>query len=112
MRGMNQNTGRALSGMAHLKQSVRRLLTTPKGSRVMRCTYGSRLFELIDNPLTAETLADIIAETAGVIQAWEPRINVQKVTVQSLAAGRVVLSITGQYKPDGQPINLEGIDIE
>ena len=64
MRGMDANTGRALSGVDHLKQSVRDILTTPIGSRVMRRDYGSRLFDLIDNPGNPETVADIVAESA------------------------------------------------
>ena len=52
MRGMDRNTGRALEGIAHLRQSIRDILTTPIGSRVMRWEYGSRLFRLVDAPLS------------------------------------------------------------
>ena len=33
---MNRNTGRAVAGLEHLRQSVADILTTPVGSRVMR----------------------------------------------------------------------------
>ncbi|MGB0468572.1 MAG: GPW/gp25 family protein [Pontibacterium sp.] len=111
MRGMNAESGQALEGIAHLKQSVRDILTTPIGSRVMRRGYGSHLFELIDNPANSETIADIIAATAEALVTWEPRILVKKVTVVSAKPGQVVIDIEGLYRPDGQAITLEGIEI-
>ena len=46
--GINTNTGRSISGKAHLRQSIADILSTPIGSRVMRRNYGSHLFDLID----------------------------------------------------------------
>lgn len=65
---MNAQTGKPLEGIEHLKQSVRDILTTPIGSRVMRRDYGSRLFELIDNPTNPETVAEIIAASAEALK--------------------------------------------
>jgi phage baseplate assembly protein W len=48
MIGLDASTGKQLSGMAHLRQSVRDILTTPIGTRVMRRDYGSRLYRLVD----------------------------------------------------------------
>ena len=42
MNGINATTGAALSGMDHLRQSIRDILTTRVGTRVMRRAYGSR----------------------------------------------------------------------
>ncbi|MGF1717268.1 GPW/gp25 family protein [Photobacterium chitinilyticum] len=112
MKGMNASTGKPLEGIAHLKQSVRDILTTPVGSRVMRREYGSRLFELIDNPTNPETVADIVAETAQALKKWEKRIAVTRVVVASAKPGAVMLTIEGRYKPNGQPITLEGIEVK
>lgn len=111
MRGMDANTGRALSGIDHLKQSVIDILTTPIGSRVMRRDYGSRLFELIDNPTNPETVADIVAESAQALKKWEKRIEVSRVLVTSAQSGSVTLTIEGKYKPNGESITLEGIEV-
>lgn len=111
MRGMDANTGRSLSGIEHLKQSVRDILTTPIGSRVMRRGYGSRLFQLIDNPINSETIADIIAESSDALKKWEKRVVVTKVEVVSGQPGQVILNIIGKYRPSGQSIKLEGIEI-
>ncbi len=111
MRGMNARTGKALTGIDHLKQSVQDILTTPIGSRVMRRDYGSGLFDLIDNPTNELTIADIIAETAEALNKWEPRIEVNRVLVDSAQPGKVILTIVGKYKPNGKPITLEGIEV-
>ena len=56
-RGMNADTGRTLSETAHILQSVRNILTTPIGTRVMRRDYGSEIFSLIDQPQHGATPA-------------------------------------------------------
>jgi phage baseplate assembly protein W len=111
MQGMSAKTGKALSGIEHLKQSIVDILTTPLGSRVMRRDYGSRLFQLIDSPTNEDGVADIIAATAEALKRWEPRFSVKKITVVSASVGCVILSLTGDYKPDGKSITLEGIEV-
>ncbi|MCV6588938.1 MAG: hypothetical protein OIF57_07920 [Marinobacterium sp.] len=53
MQGMDSVTGKPLADMAHIRQSITNILTTPIGTRVMRRDYGSVLPDLIDRP-TAE----------------------------------------------------------
>lgn len=89
MRGTDAKTGKPLDGMAHLKQSIRDILTTPLGSRVMRRDYGSRLFDLVDAPLTPNTIADIYAATVEALSIWEPRIYPQRVKVSSVTGDAV-----------------------
>ena len=79
--GMNAETGRDLSGLDHLKQSIADILNTPIGSRIMRRDYGSRLFELIDAPINRSTVVDIVAETAEALMKWEDRLVVSAVDV-------------------------------
>ena len=56
---MNIDSGKSISEIAHIKQSIANILTTPIGSRVMRRDYGSRLFEKIDRPTNGELIAEI-----------------------------------------------------
>lgn len=109
MRGTDATTGRALSGLDHLRQSIRDILTTPLGSRVMRRDYGSELFALVDSPMNARGLLAIYAATAGAIARWEPRFEVERVTALSAEPGRVELEITGKYLPDGQTVAISGV---
>jgi phage baseplate assembly protein W len=109
MIGTDATTGKPLSGIAHLRQSVRDILTTPVGTRVMRRDYGSRLFQLIDAPVNRAGLMEIYAATIGALAKWEPRLRVTKVLASSAAPGSVTLDITGDYLPDGQAVTLDGI---
>lgn len=111
MQGTSALTGKPLDGRDHLRQSIRDILTTPIGSRVMRRDYGSRLFELIDAPMNRSTLLDIYAATAEAIARWEPRFKLQAVQASSAAPGSVTLDMIGEYLPDGQVITLDGIEV-
>ena len=66
-----------------IEQSMRIVLSTPIGQRVMRPTFGSRLHELVFAPLSPETLglAELYVEEA--LTFWEPRIEVLEVTARS-----------------------------
>lgn len=109
MQGVDAQTGQPAAGEAHLRQSIRDILTTPIGSRVMRRTYGSRLFELVDAPMNAGTVADIVAATAEAIDRWEPRYRLRRVQVSAAGEGHVSLDLEGEYLPEGVPLNLSGI---
>ncbi len=109
MRGVHATTGKALEGIAHLRQSVRDILTTPLGSRVMRRDYGSRLFDLVDAPLNSQTLVDFYAATAEALIRWEPRLQVQQVQARTVDSGKIEIDLTAIYIPTGQPVFLDGL---
>ncbi|WP_412057112.1 GPW/gp25 family protein [Bartonella sp. DGB2] len=50
---MDRESGKPLSGMDHLRQSLIDILMTAKGSRVMRRAYGSDVARLLDQPVNA-----------------------------------------------------------
>lgn len=108
MTGIDASTGRALGGIAHVRQSVRDILLTPVGSRVLLRDYGSRLLELVDRPLSAGLLADIQAEAADALARWEPRLRLRRVAARA-AGARVEIDLEGEYLPEGRPVLLEGI---
>jgi len=61
-------------------EAIRMILLTPKGQRVMRPEFGSRLHDLIFAPndgATAGLAAYYVQEALGM---WEPRIQVEAVT--------------------------------
>lgn len=111
MNGIDANTGKRLAGIDHLRQSIRDILTTPIGTRVMRRDYGSRLYQLVDAPLTRTTILDLYAATAEALATWEPRIDVQTVNASEVEAGRVVISLTGIYRPTGEAVTMDGIEV-
>jgi uncharacterized protein len=109
MNGTNAADGTALGGIDHLKQSLRDILTTPIGTRVMRRDYGSKLFSLVDAPLNRKTILNLYAATADAVKKWEPRFSLSKVSISSADVGSVVIALTGEYLPDGQTVTVSGI---
>lgn len=110
MNGTSSTTGKALSGIAHLRQSIVDILSTPIGSRVMRRDYGSRIFELLDSPMNDQQAVEFIAATAEALARWEPRIKVRSVNVQRTDA-TLAITVTARYLPSGEDITLDGLVI-
>ena len=109
MKGMSATTGLGLAGVAHLRQSITDILGTPLGSRVMRSNYGSRLFELLDQPAGPQTTVAVHAAVAEALQQQEPRLELHQVQHRVYADGRFELTLMGEYRPAGRPITLEGL---
>ena len=102
--GMNSATGRAISATDHIIQSVRDILITPVGSRVMRRDYGSELFYLIDQPQHQATRLRLMAATVQALINWEPRITITRVDVLGGGMdGSLTVELTWQRKDGGAP---------
>lgn len=112
MKGMDKTTGKPLSGISHLKQSITDILTTPIGSRPMRRDYGSRLFTRIDAPMTGDLIAEIYADVVDALFNYEPRFEVSSISVVSVGQGTLVLDLEGKYLPTGETVKLTGINIQ
>ena len=111
MLGINAQTGQPLAGIDHLRQSIRDILTTRLGTRVMRRDYGSRLPELVDNPITPKLAMELYAATAEALDKWEPRLRLTRIRIVEAVAGRVMLDLEGVYLPDGDDITLSGVEV-
>ena len=85
--GMSRDNGTQLSTDEHLRQSIRDILTTPLGTRLMRRDYGSLLPFLIDSPANDATKLRLMAATATALIRWEPRIKVSKVSLSLINDG-------------------------
>jgi hypothetical protein len=97
MRGINAHNGQPLSGIDHLRQSIRDILSTRKGTRIMKREYGSGLPTLVDNPMTPRLAMEVYAATAEALDRWEPRFRLTRVRITSAEVGRVIISLEGIY---------------
>jgi len=112
MNGINANTGKSLTGADHIKQSIRDILTTRIGTRIMRRDFGSRLPDLVDNPMSELLKAELFAATAEALARWEPRFRLDRVYLDSATPeGRIQLTLEGRILVNAEPIRLEGIEI-
>ncbi|KHS93255.1 baseplate assembly protein [Pectobacterium brasiliense] len=91
--GMNTSTGRAITDDEHISQSVRDILITPVGSRLMRRSYGSQLFSLVDAPQEPAIKLKITSAIYSALMRWEPRITPTKITLETRGAGLVAVTL-------------------
>ena len=112
MAGMSRATGETLGGFDHLRQSIEDILTTPLGTRVHRRDYGSRLPRLVDRPINNSLISELVAATAEALDRWEPRLRLEQIRIESVAAeGHITLSLVGYYLLNAQKIEIEGLVI-
>ncbi|WGL95307.1 GPW/gp25 family protein [Arsenophonus nasoniae] len=104
--GMNAITGRAITDSEHIRQSIRDILLTPIGSRLARRTYGSLLSALIDSPLTPATQLQLMSACYTALLIWEPRINLNRLSITIPEAAKMVLDIEGVDSLTDSPVNL------
>lgn len=64
-----------------IRQSLRIILGTDKGERVMRPDFGAGLRSFVFGPLSATMLLRIKTRVQDALIKWEPRIDVLQVTV-------------------------------
>ncbi|KNX79143.1 hypothetical protein DA83_17445 [Pseudomonas sp. 250J] len=100
MIGMDRRIGQSLSGVAHLRQSIEDILTTPLGSRRMRPEYGSQLRRYVDLPVNEGWKSAVQAEVARALGRWEPRLKLERVKVVAVLDGQVSLALSGRYLGD------------
>ncbi|MEC5345084.1 GPW/gp25 family protein [Brenneria populi] len=93
--GMSRDAGQTVNDLAHIRQSVRDILITPIGSRVMRREYGSLLSALIDQPQTPAVKLQVMSACYMALLRWEPRIKLTGITLESSFDGALVVDITG-----------------
>lgn len=112
MLGMDRKTGKPLSGSAHVEQSVRDIVTTPRGSRAYLREYGCAPPDMIDRPINELFNLDLHATIAEALDRWEPRYQLEKIYVTGTnKLGRVVIDIEGTIKATGERSRLEGITL-
>ena len=104
--GTNRESGAALADMEHIRQSVRDILTTPLGSRVMRRRYGSLLSALIDQPQNPALRLQIMSACYMAILQWEPRIQLSAIDYEASYDGGMTVELTGSRSDTTQDFSL------
>jgi uncharacterized protein len=67
-------------GPEDLDRSIRIVLLTAPGERVMRPEFGCRIWDLLFEPITPNLLGLISEAVRDAIARWEPRVIVEQVT--------------------------------
>ncbi|ELR2895537.1 GPW/gp25 family protein [Salmonella enterica] len=102
--GMNNTSGKAITDIGHLRQSVRDILLTPQGSRIARREYGSLLSALIDQPQNPALRLQVMSAVYVALSRWEPRLTLDSITINNFD-GSMVVELTGR-RNSGVPVSL------
>ena len=87
------------TGTPNLEESIVIILRTDLGERVYRPNFGSRLSELVFEPMNVQTLMLIRLYGEQALEMWEPRIILKEVRADpDPIRGRVDIEIVYQPK--------------
>lgn len=110
---MDCATGRfgLVRGIDKIEQSIRLVLLTYPGERVMRPEFGSRLRDFLFEAATPATTVRIADEVEQAIGACEPRVEVRLVEVVPDESVDGLLHITIDYRLRGtEPVRAVVVD--
>jgi Bacteriophage baseplate protein W len=80
-----------------IEQSIRMIVLTPKGQRVMRPEFGCHIHELIFAPNNAGTAGLAAKYVEDAVGMWEPRVSVSEVKAVRDASNPACLLIEVVY---------------
>ncbi len=81
-----------------VEQAIRIIIGTDRGERVMRPDFGAGLRSFVFGPLNQTTIRQVQTRVQEALVTWEPRIDVESVTVRIDASERSKLEITVLYR--------------
>lgn len=87
-----------IEGIDDINLCIEHILSTRKGTDILRPQFGSNHFDYIDQP-TDVAIPNIVREVIVALEMWEKRIVVEKVEVQDLAP-QVILRIFYRLRDD------------
>ena len=104
---INKKSGQTISTVQEsIQQAIEDIITTPIGSRVMRRTYGSLIFELIDQSINDALILKCYSAIYTAVSTWENRIDISQIKASGVDGTGLVFDIEVVYKTTGQEMNL------
>ena len=76
-----------------IENSIKDILLTPLGSRVMLPEYGSRIYELIDRKVDDEFRADLACFVIEAVEKWEKRVKIDEVRLIGLKGHKLSFKV-------------------
>lgn len=95
-------------GEADIEESIRIVLGTAKGERVMRPEFGCGIHDYVFATVNATTLNLVETSVREALVRWEPRIDVQRVEAsrEGINAGKLLVSIDYRVRSSNNEYNL------
>jgi len=104
----NTNAPEMLVGEEDVKNSIEVIIKTKLGERVFRNDFGSRIYELLFEPLNENMKTYMVDSLKISLANNEPRIEVQRIRLEQadLSVGRVDITIEYQLIQINKTNNL------
>jgi len=77
-----------------IRASVKQILFTVIGERVMLPEFGSRIMSLVHEPINEEMLAQALIESRDALRKWEPRITITDVEIKKMTESGIRFTIS------------------
>ncbi len=107
--GLSPKTGlvASVSYEEDIKQSIRIILGTSKGERVMRPDFGCGIHDLVFAAVSTQVITELSATVREALRTYEARIDVRRVDVDSseLSNGRLLVIVDYLIRATNQPDN-------
>jgi phage baseplate assembly protein W len=85
------------SGADDLDRSIRVILATAPGERVMRPAFGCRIWDLLFEPVNGNTIGLMAQAVREAVARWEPRVQLQEVDVRADSSDPGLVHIDVHY---------------
>lgn len=109
--GIDAETGKALRGLAHLNQSIAKIVTTVVSERVMRLDFGAGLEREIGRNLNKVRILALYGKTIVAIHRWEPEARIKQARLVTIErTGALGLGFAGSYFPEGRFGNFDVVE--
>lgn len=86
------------SGEENIRESIRIILLTEPGERIMRETFGGGLREFLFEPNTVTTRTLISERIKRVLERFEPRIQVNEVRADTVPEEPRLIAVTIEFR--------------
>ncbi len=101
--GIDARTGRALSGFAHLQQSIAKIVMTIPTERVMRLDFGMNPTRHLGRNISAALAAAFYRDVIVAVHRWEPEYRIRRLQLVALdRLGGFGVLFEGAYYPEGR----------
>jgi len=88
--------------------SLRMVLTTAPGERLMRPQFGCRIWDLLFEPINANTIGLMGEAVRDAVSQWEPRIDLEDVDIEPdpVDASKVMINLVYRVRTTNDRRNL------
>ncbi|MDQ1748209.1 MAG: uncharacterized protein QOD07_2472 [Frankiaceae bacterium] len=88
---------RMSEGPGDLDRSIRVVIATAPGERVMRPEFGCRVWDMLFEPVTPNLLGQMAQAVRDALAQWEPRATIEDVQVRQDDDDHALVHIDVQY---------------